>query len=368
MPGPSGLPVLEDLPDPSGKKVLLRADFNVPISDGKIDDDLRITAAIPTIEWLQEKGASITACSHLGRPKGKPDDKYSMDPVRERLKELAPDVELMENLRFDPGEEDNDDEFVERLIEGQDLYVNDAFGASHRSHASIVGPPKHLPSAAGRLLTKEVEVLGGLLEDPGRPFVAILGGAKVSDKIGIIKALLDKVDRLLIGGAMAFTFLKAQGHDIGDSLVEEDQVDTCKELLETGKIVIPKDNVALTDEDEVENVGADIPAGAKGMDIGNDTAEEFAEEIKKAKTVFWNGPMGVFEDERFETGTRAVAEAVAEAEGFTVVGGGDSASALAQFGLDDEVDHLSKGGGASLEFLEQGDLPGLKALREAAHG
>jgi phosphoglycerate kinase len=231
-----------------------------------------------------------------------------------------------------------------------------------------VGPPKHLPSAAGRLLTKEVEVLGGLLEDPGRPFVAILGGAKVSDKIGIIKALLDTVDRLLIGGAMAFTFLKSQGHDIGDSLVEDDQVDACKELMESGKIVIPKDNVVVDDDDQVDNVGVDIPAGAKGMDIGADTAEQFGEEIKKAKTVFWNGPMGVFEDERFEKGTRTVAEAVAEAEGFTVVGGGDSASALAQFGLDDRVDHLSTGGGASLEFLEQGDLPGLEALRESPRG
>jgi phosphoglycerate kinase len=362
------IPQLEDLPDPSGKKVLLRADFNVPISDGKVGDDMRIKAALPTIEWLLEHGAEVTACTHLGRPKGEPNDEYSLDPVRERLKELAPDVELMENLRFDPGEEDNDDDFVERLVEGQDLYVNDAFGASHRSHASIVGPPKHLPSAAGRLLTKEVDKLGGLLEDPGRPFVAILGGAKVSDKIGIIKALLDKVDRLLIGGAMAFSFLKASGHDIGDSLVEEDQVDACKELLETEKIVIPVDNVALSDDDEVETVGEDIPDGSKGMDIGPDTCEKFAEEIKKAKTVFWNGPMGVFEDERFEAGTRAVAEAVAEAEGFTVVGGGDSASALAQFGLDDQVDHLSTGGGASLEYLEQGDLPGLEALREAADG
>ena len=362
------IPQLEDLPDPSGKNVLLRADFNVPISDGKVGDDMRIRAAVPTIEWLQERGAKVTACSHLGRPKGEPNQEFSMDPVRERLNELVQGVELMENLRFDPGEEDNDDAFVERLIEGQDLYVNDAFGASHRSHASIVGPPKHLPSAAGRLLTKEVEVLGGLLEDPGRPFVAILGGAKVSDKIGIIKALLDTVDRLLIGGAMAFTFLKSQGHDIGDSLVEDDQVDACKELMESGKIVIPKDNVVVDDDDQVDNVGVDIPAGAKGMDIGADTAEQFGEEIKKAKTVFWNGPMGVFEDERFEKGTRTVAEAVAEAEGFTVVGGGDSASALAQFGLDDRVDHLSTGGGASLEFLEQGDLPGLEALRESPRG
>ncbi len=362
------IPQLEDLPEPSGKKVLVRADFNVPLSDGKVTDDMRIKATLPTIEWLQEQGCEVTVCTHLGRPKGEPNEEFSLDPVRERLNEFVSDVELMENLRFDPGEEDNDDDFVQRLIEGQDLYVNDAFGASHRSHASVVGPPKRLPSAAGRLLTREVEVLGGLLEDPGRPFVAILGGAKVSDKIGIIKALLEKVDRLLIGGAMCFTFLKAMGHDIGDSLVEEDQVDAAKELLESDKIVVPSDNLVLTGDEEVEKAGQDIPEGAKGMDIGEQTRQDFAGEIKKAKTVFWNGPMGVFEDERFEAGTKAVAEAVAEAEGFTVVGGGDSASALAQFGLDQEVDHLSTGGGASLEFLEQGDLPGLKALRDAADG
>ena len=371
------LPQLEDLPDPSGKRVLVRADFNVPVSDGKIDDDMRIRAALPTIEWLQEHGAHVTACSHLGRPKGEPNDEYSMNPVRERLAELAPDVELMENLRFDPGEEDNDAGFVDRLVEGQDLYVNDAFGASHRAHASIVGPPQKLPSAAGRLLTREVEVLGGLLEDPDRPLVAVLGGSKVSDKLGVIKALLDNVDSLVIGGAMCFTFLKAMGHEVGDSMVEEDQVDACQELLDSGKrILIPKDIVALSadgeigDPDaggEVQNVRQDVPEGFMGLDIGPDTRAEFAEEIAGAGTVFWNGPMGVFEDERFVDGTKAVAEAVADAPGFTVVGGGDSASALAQFGLDDRVDHLSTGGGASLEFLEQGDLPGLEALREASN-
>ena len=206
------LPLLEDLPDPSGKKVLLRADFNVPITDGRIDDDLRITAAMPTIEWLQEKGASVTACSHLGRPKGKPDEKYSMDPVRERLSRLAPGVELMENLRFDPGEEANDPAFVDKLVDGFDLYVNDAFGASHRAHASVVGPPARLPSAAGRLLAKEVEVINGLLHRPMHPFVAILGGSKVSSKMGVIEALIDKVDHMAIGGAMCFTFMLAQGY------------------------------------------------------------------------------------------------------------------------------------------------------------
>jgi len=240
------LPTLEDLPDPKGKRVLLRVDFNVPISDGKIDDDLRITAALPTIEWLVDHGAAVDACAHLGRPKGQPDDKYSLDPVRERLADLAPDVELMENLRFDAGEEANDDEFVARLVDGHDLYVNDAFGACHRAHASVVGPPKHLPSAAGRLLAREVEVLSTLLTEPARPFVAVLGGAKVSDKLGVIKALLDKVDVLVIGGGMCFTFLAAQGHSVGDSLLQRDQIDACRELLETGKkILLPTDVVAM---------------------------------------------------------------------------------------------------------------------------
>ena len=246
------LPQLEDLPDPSGKRVLLRADFNVPMSDGGIDDDSRITATMPTIEWLVDHGARVTACSHLGRPKGKPDDRYSMEPVRRRLSELAPDVELMENLRFDPGEEANDGSFVDRLVEGQELYVNDAFGASHRAHASVVGPPARLPSAAGRLLTREVEVLGGLLESPSRPFVAVLGGAKVSDKLGVIKALRDQVDQLVIGGAMAFTFLAAMDREIGDSLVERDRVDDCRQLLESAKeVLLPSDLVVVGPDDEV---------------------------------------------------------------------------------------------------------------------
>jgi len=361
------LPTLEDLPDPKGKRVLLRVDFNVPISDGTIDDDMRIRAALPTIEWLADHGASVDACAHLGRPKGKPDDKYSLDPVRERLAELAPDVDLMENLRFDPGEEDNDDDFVARLVEGHDLYVNDAFGACHRSHASVVGPPKHLPSAAGRLLAREVEVLGKLLTEPGRPFVAVLGGAKVSDKLGVIKALLDKVDALVIGGGMCFTFLAAQGHGVGDSLLQEDQIDACRELLESGKeILLPTDVVAMGPDDEITTSGVEISDGWKGLDIGPDSSAAFAEAIAGAGTVLWNGPMGMFEDDRFAAGTKAVAEAVAGAEGFTVVGGGDSAAAVAQFGFADGVDHISTGGGASLEFIEQGDLPGLKALRDAS--
>ena len=374
------VPQLEDLPDPSGRSVLLRADFNVPIGpDGVIDDDLRIRAALPTIEWLVEKGAKVTACSHLGRPKGKPDAKYSMDPVRKRLHELLGasgknQVELLENLRFDAGEEGNDPAFVANLVAGHDLYVNDAFGAAHRAHASIVGPPQTLPSAAGRLLAKEVEVLGGLLDAPKRPFVAVLGGSKVSDKLGVIEALLDKVDRILIGGGMCFTFFKAQGMQIGASLLEEDQVDNAKRLLDTGKILLPEDVVGLSPEGQIGDPGAGgdtrmfgrgLPDGWKGLDIGPGAAAAFGEVIGEARTVLWNGPMGVFEDPRFEAGTRAVAEACAETKGFTVVGGGDSASALAKFRLDDDIDHVSTGGGASLELIEQGDLPGLEALRGA---
>ena len=361
------IPQLEDLPDPSGKRVLLRADFNVPITNGVIDDDLRIRAALPTIEWLRERGATVTACSHLGRPKGKPDPKYSLDPVRARLAELAPGVELLENLRFDAGEEGNDPAFVQKLIEGQDLYVDDAFGAAHRAHASIVGPPQFLPSAAGRLLSKEVEVLGGLLEQPKRPFVTVLGGSKVSDKLGVIRTLLERCDALIIGGGMCFTFLKAQGRSVGDSLLEEDQVNTCRELLDSGaRIILPEDIVCLGPDDEVRQ-SSQVPSGWKGLDIGPGAAAAFSDEIDAARTVFWNGPMGVFEDERFAAGTRQVAQAVADCRGFTVVGGGDSASALAQFGLANDVDHVSTGGGASLEFIEQGDLPGLEALRKASN-
>jgi phosphoglycerate kinase len=358
------LPVLEDLPPLDGKRVLVRADFNVPMAGGEITDDLRIRAALPTLEWLSERGAAVTACSHLGRPKGKPDPKYAIEPVRRRLAELAPGVELMENLRYDPGEEGNDPEFVDRLVEGFDAYVNDAFGASHRAHASIVGPPRHLPSAAGRLLAREAEVLLGLRENPNRPFVTVLGGAKVSDKLGVIDALLGVVDALAIGGGMCFTFLAALGHSVGDSLLEADQVDNCRRLLDAGKpIHLPTDIVALGPGDEVRHVGPDVPDGWKGLDIGPETAGTFADVVLDARTVFWNGPMGMFEDERFAAGTRTVAQAVADTKAFTVVGGGDSAAAIAQFGLDDDVDHVSTGGGASLELLEQGDLPGLAALR-----
>ena len=387
------LPRLEDLPLQRGSRVLLRADFNVPLSDGgRITDDMRIRAALPTIEWLLDREVAIIACSHLGRPKGAPDPKYSLGPVAERLGEmmalevaLCPEVVgeqasgmaaglgpqqilILENLRFEPGETKGDDELAAALARLADCYVNDAFGAAHRAHASVVGPPRHIPSAAGRLLGAEIDALGGLLESPARPFVALLGGSKVSDKIGVIDALLDRCDLLLVGGAMASTFLAAQGHAVGDSLVELDQVEQCRSRLDTGKVSVPTDAVIAKDiaADALTAVvaAADVPDGWKILDVGPATATEYSAEVARAGTVFWNGPMGVFEMEPFAAGTRAVAEAVASCDGYTVVGGGDSAAALAKFGLADKVSHLSTGGGASLEFLEQGDLPGLRALRE----
>ncbi len=368
----SSIPRLEDLGDVSGKRVLVRTDFNVPLQyadDGSatITDDFRIRAALPTISWLVGRGASVVTASHLGRPKGEPNPKYSMDPVRARLEELAPGVELLENLRFDSGEEANSDEFVARLIDGVDLYVNDAFGASHRAHASIVGPPKSLRSAMGRLLEKEVDVLLGLRDDPKRPFVAVLGGAKISDKLGVVEALLEVVDSLVIGGAMCFTFFAAKGLPIGDSLFEPDQVETCRRILEASadKIHLPEDIVGVDASGAFATFGVRLPDGSKGFDIGPGSAAAFSDVIMDARTVFWNGPMGMFEDDRFAAGTRTVAQAMADTKAFTVVGGGDSAAALAQFHLDDEVSHVSTGGGASLELLEIGDLPGLDALRSA---
>jgi phosphoglycerate kinase len=372
------VPTLEDLGDLSGKSVLLRADFNVPIADGEITDDLRIRAALPTIRWLLGAGATVTACTHLGRPKGAPDPAFSVEPVRARLAELAPEVTLLENLRFDPGETANDPAFVASLVGGHDAYVNDAFGASHRAHASIVGPPRHLPSAAGRLLQKEVEVLGGLRDNPKRPFVAVMGGSKVSDKLAVIESLLDAVDSLVIGGGMCFTFLKAQGHSIGSSLCEDDMVDTCRELLAGPKTIhLPYDITGLGpggklfDPDaggEVRQMGADLPDGWMGVDIGPGSAAAFGDVIHEAGTVLWNGPMGVFEDPRFAGGTGAVAQAMADTRAFTIVGGGDSAAAAKQFGVDKDMDHVSTGGGASLELIEKGDLPGLEALRGAPNG
>jgi phosphoglycerate kinase len=366
----SHIPTLVDLGDVRGKRVLVRTDFNVPMDNGVITDDFRIRAALPTIEWLTSRGAVVICASHLGRPKGKPDSKYSMDAVRVRLGELAPGVELLENLRFDPGEEGNDPEFVASLVAGKDAYVDDAFGACHRAHASIVGPPRTLPSAMGLLIQKEVDVLLGLRNDPKRPFVSVLGGAKISDKLGVVEALLAIVDELVIGGAMCFTFLAAQGNAIGDSLWEPDQVETCKRLMADsaagGKTIhLPQDLVGVDAAGNFATFGVQLPDGAKGLDIGPGTAAAFSDVIMESRTAFWNGPMGMFEDPRFAAGTRTVAQAMADTKAFTVVGGGDSAAALAQFRLDDDIDHVSTGGGASLELLEFGDLPGLEALRGA---
>lgn len=387
------LPELEGLPLERGTRALVRVDFNVPLRDGNIEDDLRITTACPTLQWLLERGAAVVTCGHLGRPKGAPDPQYSMQPVATRLGELlgievplAPavvgseveqfvaDLEpghalMLENLRFEPGETKNDATFVDALARLCDVYVNEAFGASHRAHASIVGLPPRCPSAAGRLLHHEVSVLSRLLDAPRRPFVAVLGGVKVSDKLGVIRALLDRCDVILVGGAMAFTFVAASGGSIGDSLVEPDHFEECKELLATGRVKLPTDVVVARDiapdaETKITAVDA-IPAGWKGLDIGPEAAGLFADEVDAAATVLWNGPMGVFEVAPFAAGTRTVADAVAATSAFTVVGGGDSAAAIREFGLAADVDHVSTGGGASLEFIEQGDLPGLRALRES---
>ncbi len=369
----SSVPQLEDLGDIAGKKVLVRVDFNVPLEDGEITDDLRIRAALPTLRWLQEHGAKVTTMSHLGRPKGEPNPEFTVQPVRDRLEELLPGVDLLENLRFDPGETANDPDFVKKLVAGKDLFVNDAFGACHRAHASIVGPPQFLPSAAGRLLAKEVKILTDVRDNARRPFVAIMGGSKVSDKVAVIEALAERVDKLLIGGGMAYTFLAALGHTVGNSLLEEGMVEYCRQLLESDRpIVLPTDSTALGPDGtlfepeaggEVRQMGRSIPDGWMGVDIGPGTAAEFTEIIAEAQTVLWNGPLGVFEDARFEAGTRTIAHAVAEGRGFSVVGGGDSAAAAKQFGVVEQMDHVSTGGGASLELLEKGDLPGLAALR-----
>ncbi|HTD50902.1 MAG TPA: phosphoglycerate kinase [Acidimicrobiia bacterium] len=377
-----------------GTRVLVRADFNVPLRDGTIEDDLRITASIPTIEWLRARHTKIVCCSHLGRPGGTHDPTASLAPVAQRLRELlgtditfgagaadprtldqsrtlAPGaVMLVENLRFDPGEEANDPVFAARLSELGDVYVDDAFGAAHRAHASIVGPPQVMPSAAGRLLAREVDVLSQLLDRPKRPFVVCLGGVKVSDKLGVIDALLERCDQLLIGGAMAFTFVVAAGGHVGNSLVEAGQVAHCRTLLETGKILIPTDAVAAdavrADATSRHLSARAIPDGWTGVDIGPETASTYADVIAAAATVMWNGPMGIYEMAPFAAGTRTVAEAVADCRGFTVVGGGDSAAAVREFGVADRVDHVSTGGGAALELIELGDLPGLQALRRSA--
>jgi phosphoglycerate kinase len=394
---PRRLRTIEDLGDLVTKTVLVRADLNVPLESGTITDDLRIRATVPTLRELLEKGATLVVCSHLGRPKGKPVDSLRLDPVGQALSEAlgqnvtkldevagpevqkavmaagAGSVTLLENLRFDPGEEANDPGFSDKLAELADAYVDDAFGAAHRAHASVVGVAERLPSAAGRLMQREVEVLSKLLDGAGEPYVAILGGAKVSDKLASVNAFVERVDALLIGGAMAFSFIAAAGGDVGSSLVERDRFDQIRQTVANAEqqgvlIQLPEDVVAApepTVEAKRRTVpAAQIPSGLMGLDIGPRTVEEFARTIADAKTIFWNGPMGVFELEPFSAGTRGVATAVAGAGAFSVVGGGDSLAAVRKFGLADSIDHLSTGGGASLEFLEGRELPGIAVLME----
>ena len=376
------LPKLDDL-DVAGKRVLVRADLNVPLEDGRIADDFRIKAFLPTLERILERGGTAIVCSHLGRPK-RPDGKYTLAPVAAALSEAAGDVPLiadyddvprvrvalLENLRFNEGETKNDAGFAEKLSSLADVYVNDAFGSCHRAHASIVGPPSKLPSAAGLLLEKEIENLSKLLGEPERPYVVVLGGAKVTDKIGVLRNLKDKADAIRIGGAMAFTFLCHEGFAVGKSLVDEEglrQLDDPDAMGDFGSIGWPSDWVCAESLDAGEGIvlsdrDPGIPGSLMGVDIGPETAAGYAEDIRQARTVFWNGPMGVFENDAFAAGTRTVAEAVAECQGFTVVGGGDVVAALNKFGLYDRIDFVSTGGGASLEFLEGKELPGIAAL------
>ena len=370
------LPTVPDLGDLGGRSVLLRADLNVPLRGGEVADDTRIREVVPTIGMLREAGAEVTLCSHLGRPGGRPDSALDMAPVRRRLAERVPGVELLENLRFDPGEEAGDPALAVRLVAGHDVFVNDAFGACHRAHASIVGPPRLIPSAAGLLTLVETAEILSLRRAPRRPFVVALGGAKVADKLGVVRAVCDLADTVLIGGAMCFTFLAAAGHRIGASLCDPDRIGDCRALLGAGyPLHLPEDLVGLgpggrlgepAGGGAVRQFGSDLPDGWLGADIGPGTAAFFADTILDAGTVFWNGPLGAFEDPRFAAGTITVAEALAETRAHTVVGGGDSGAALTSMGLARSVSHLSTGGGASLELLERGDLPGLAALRESA--
>jgi len=387
-----------DQADVRGKRALVRNDFNVPLDDGEVTDDLRVRASVPTLKWLVEHGAKVVCCSHLGRPKGRRDERYSLAPVVPVLAgHLGSDVAfvddvageearraahglgegqvlLLQNLRFEPGEEAADDAFADRLAALGELYVDDAFGAAHRAHASVVGVAERLPAYAGFLLNNEVKELSKLLEGPDTPFVAVLGGSKVSDKLAVLDNLLGRVDTLVVGGGMCFTFLAAQGGEVGDSLFEADQVDSVTELLaragrEGKRVLLPADVVVADDftEDAAHRTVAagEIDRGWRGLDIGPATARAFAAAVGEARTVFWTGPRGVFEWEAFAAGTRTVAEAVAASDGFTVVGGGDSAAALAQLGLADKVDHLSTGGGASLAMLEGKTLPGVAAIPTA---
>ncbi len=381
-----------------GKRTFIRADLNVPLARGKVADATRIEAALPTLRYALERGARVIVASHLGRPKGKPDPNLSLAPVAEALKEklgrpvkLAPapagravsqivsemssgDVVLLENLRFDPGEEKNDPTFAKELGALADVYINDAFGTAHRAHASTVGMVAHVrEKGAGFLMRKEIEALEAVLRDPARPLVAVLGGAKVSDKIGVIENLLERVDALLIGGAMAYTFLRAAGHSIGNSKVEEERVELAAKLIERARqrkvgLLLPRDHTVTKDTSGRSGFRVlstpDIPAGEIGVDIGPATAAAYTDRILGARTVFWNGPMGIFEVEPFSRGTTAIAEALAECSGTTVVGGGDSIAALVRAGCAADITHVSTGGGASLEFLEGRKLPGIAALEE----
>jgi len=382
-----------------GKKVLVRCDFNVPLDKetGAITDETRIQAALPTIKYLLENGAAVVLCSHLGRPKGEFNKKYSLAPVAKRLSELlgfevklaedvigpsakalAASVEcgkavMIENVRFHKEEEGNDPEFAKELASMAEIYVSDAFGTVHRAHASTAGVAAYLPAVAGFLIGKELDFLGNAVENPQRPFVAILGGAKVKDKIGVITNLLEKVDTLIIGGGMAYTFSKAMGGEIGNSLLDEERIELAKEMMASAKakgvnLLLPVDTVCANDFDnptETKTVEAGcVPEGFQGLDIGPKTIELFAEAVKTAKTVVWNGPMGVFEKPEFAKGTLAVANAMAESEAITIIGGGDSAAAVTQMGLAPKMSHISTGGGASLEFLEGKTLPGVACLLE----
>ncbi|MFD4816454.1 phosphoglycerate kinase [Peribacillus butanolivorans] len=381
-----------------GKRVFCRVDFNVPMQDGKISDDTRIKAALPTISYLTEQGAKVILASHLGRPKGQVVEELRLAPVAERLSELSgKDVQkaeaaygesvqsiidnmgngeilLLENVRFYPGEEKNDPELAKAFAALADVYVNDAFGAAHRAHASTEGIAHHLPAVAGLLMEKELAVLGKALSNPERPFTAIIGGAKVKDKIGVIENLLENVDHLIIGGGLGYTFIKAQGHEIGNSLLEEDKIELAKSFIESAKekgvqLHLPIDAVVAAEfspDAEAQNVDIDaIPNDKMALDIGPKTSELFADVIKGSKLVIWNGPMGVFEFDKFANGTRTVAEALAEAKDtYSIVGGGDSAAAAEKFGLAEKMSHISTGGGASLEFMEGKELPGVVALND----
>jgi phosphoglycerate kinase len=368
--------------DVEGRRVLVRVDFNVPLEDGRITDDARIRAALPTIQTLRERGARLLLAAHLGRPKDR-EPELSLRPTAERLGELlgaevvlAPDLDhvpegdlvMLENVRYEPGETKNDPALAQRYAALADAFVNDAFGAAHRAHASTEGVARLLPSAAGLLLQREVETLTGILADPRRPLVAIVGGAKVTDKIGVLEAFVERAETILVGGAMCFPFFAAQGHEVGDSLCEQEGIAPARRILDAAgeRLRLPTDLVAgrafAADTERREIDGVDVPEGWMGLDVGRATSGAYAEVVGGAGTVFWNGPMGAFELEPFAAGTRAVAEAVAAAPGTTVVGGGDSAAALAEFGLADRVTHLSTGGGASLELIEGKPLPGVEVL------